>query len=38
MLRWTTLIVVAANIAFVADCSTLGESPTITEVVAEYGQ
>jgi hypothetical protein len=37
MLRWTTLVVVAANIAFVADYSTLGESPTIPEVVAEYG-
>ena len=37
MLRWTTLVVVAANIAFVADYGTLGESPTITEVVAEYG-
>jgi hypothetical protein len=37
MLRWATLVVVAANIAFVADYSVLGESPTITEVVAEYG-
>ncbi len=37
MLRWTTLVVFAANIAFVADYGTLGESPTITEVVAEYG-
>jgi translocator protein len=37
MRRWTTLVVVAANIAFVADYSTLGESPTIAEVVAEYG-
>jgi len=37
ILRWTTLVVVAANIAFVADYSVLGESPTITEVVAEYG-
>jgi hypothetical protein len=37
MLRWTTLVVVAANIAFVADYSTLGESPTIAEVAAEYG-
>ena len=37
MLRWTTLVVVAANIAFVADYSALGESPTIAEVVAEYG-
>ena len=37
MRRWTTLVVVAANIAFVADYSILSESPTITEVVAEYG-
>jgi hypothetical protein len=37
MLRWATLVVVAANIAFVADYSVLGESPTIAEVVAEYG-
>jgi hypothetical protein len=37
MLRWATLVVVAANIAFVADYSVLGESPTITEVLAEYG-
>jgi benzodiazapine receptor len=38
MRRWTTLVVVAANIAFVADYSILSESPTITEVVAEYGK
>jgi hypothetical protein len=37
MRRWTTLVVVAANVAFVADFSILSESPTITEVVAEYG-
>ena len=37
MLRWTSLVVIAANLAFVADYSTLGESPTIAEVVAEYG-
>ena len=37
VLRWTTLVVVAANIAFVVDYSALGESPTIAEVVAEYG-
>jgi hypothetical protein len=37
MRRWTTLVVVAANIAFVADYSILGESATISEVVAEYG-
>jgi hypothetical protein len=36
MLRWTTLVVVAANIGFVADYIALGESPTIAEVVAEY--
>jgi hypothetical protein len=37
ILRWTTLVVVAANIAFITDYSALGESPTIAEVVAEYG-
>jgi len=37
ILRWTTLVVVVANIAFVADYSALGNSPTIAEVVAEYG-
>ena len=37
MRRWTTLVVVAANIAFVADYSILSESPTINEVAAEYG-
>jgi hypothetical protein len=37
MLRWASLVVVAANLAFITDYSTLGESPTIAEVVAEYG-
>jgi hypothetical protein len=37
MLRWTALVVVAANIGFVADYSALGESPTIAEVVANSG-
>jgi hypothetical protein len=37
MLRWTTLLVVAANIAFVTDYSALGESPAVAEVIAEYG-
>jgi hypothetical protein len=36
MLRWTTLILIAANMAFVAVYSSLGESPTFAEVVAEY--
>ena len=37
MRRWTTAVVVAANIAFIADYSILSESATITEVVTEYG-
>jgi hypothetical protein len=37
MRRWTTAVVVAANIAFVADYSNLSESATITEAVAEHG-
>jgi hypothetical protein len=37
ILRWTTLVVIVANIAFIADYSTLGESPTITDVAAEFG-
>lgn len=37
MLRWTTLVVVAANVGFVADYSALGESQTVAEVLAEYG-
>jgi hypothetical protein len=37
MRRWTTAVVVAANIAFIADYSMLSESATITEVVTEYG-
>ena len=36
-LRWASLVVVAANLAFMVDYSTLGESPSIAEVVAEYG-
>jgi len=37
ILRWTTLVVALANIAFVADYSALSESSTIAEVAAEYG-
>jgi translocator protein len=37
MLRWASLVVVAANVAFVADYSILSESATIREVVTEYG-
>lgn len=37
MLRWTTLIVVFANIGFVVDYGALRESPTIAELVAKYG-
>ena len=37
MLRWTTLIVVFANIGFVVDYGALRESPTIAELTAEYG-
>ena len=36
-LRWTTLIVIVASIAFVAVYSGIGESPTITELITEYG-
>ena len=36
MLRWTTLLVVLANIGFVVDYASLSESPTIAEVMAEY--
>jgi hypothetical protein len=36
MLRWATLIVVAANVGFVVDYVALGD-PTFAEVVAEYG-
>ena len=33
MLRWTTpVVVVAANVGFVADYGALGESPTVAEV------
>ncbi|MEO8345368.1 MAG: hypothetical protein ABI607_06690 [Betaproteobacteria bacterium] len=35
--RWTTLLVVMANIAFIAVFGNLGGSPTFAEVVAEYG-
>ncbi len=37
IMRWTTLVVVAANLAFIAVYSSLGESPPIAAVVAEYG-
>jgi len=37
ILRWTTLVVALANIAFVADYSALSESSTIAEVAADYG-
>jgi hypothetical protein len=37
ILRWTALLVVAASAGFVADYSTLTESATIAEVMAEYG-
>jgi hypothetical protein len=37
ILRWTTLVVIAANIAFVADYNTLGQSPSIAEIAAVYG-
>ena len=37
LLRWTTLIVVAANLAFIVVYSRVGESPTIAEVMADYG-
>jgi hypothetical protein len=37
MLRWTTLLFAAANMAFIAVYSSLSESPTITDVVAAYG-
>ena len=36
-LRWTTLIVIVASLAFIAVYSGIGESPTISQVVAEYG-
>jgi hypothetical protein len=37
LLRWTTLIVISANLAFIAVYSGLGEFPTIAEVAAAYG-
>jgi hypothetical protein len=37
LLRWTTLIIISANVAFIAVYSGLGESPTIAEVAAAYG-
>ena len=37
ILRWTTLIIIAANMAFIADYNSVGESPTISDVVAAYG-
>lgn len=37
-LRWSMLIVVAANVMFIADYSKLSASPTVAEVLAEYGQ
>jgi translocator protein len=37
ILGWATLVVIALNMAFIADYNTLGEAPTITEVAAEYG-
>jgi hypothetical protein len=37
LLRWTTLIVIAANIAFIAVYAGPEESPTIAQVMAEYG-
>ena len=37
MLRWTSLIVIAANMAFIAVYNTLSETPTIAELAAGYG-
>ena len=37
MLRWTTLIAIVANAAFIAVYSGLSEMPTIAEVAAEFG-
>jgi hypothetical protein len=36
-LRWTTLVFVAANMAFIAVYSSLSETPMVTEVLAGYG-
>jgi hypothetical protein len=37
LLRWTTLIIVAANLAFLVVYSRIGELPTMAETMAEYG-
>ena len=37
VLRWTTLIVVAANLAFMAVFNSVSETPTIARVLAGYG-
>ncbi len=37
MLRWTSLVLVAANLAFIAVYSGLSESPTIAGLMAELG-
>jgi hypothetical protein len=37
LLRWATLIFIAANLAFIAVYSGEGNSPTIAEVAAAYG-
>ena len=37
LLRWTTLIVVTANVAFLVVYSRIGEAPTMAEVMADYG-
>jgi hypothetical protein len=36
-LRWSMLIVVAASVMFIADYSHLSASPTVAEVLAQYG-
>jgi hypothetical protein len=36
-LRWTTLVIVLANVAFIDVYGHFGGSPTFAEVVAEYG-
>jgi hypothetical protein len=35
LLRWTTLVFAAANLAFIVVYSSLSETPAITDVVAE---
>ena len=37
LLRWTALIVVAANVAFIVVYTKVGEPPMIAEAMAEYG-